>query len=135
MRKINFIGLFWATVCAVYLGSIVWGLMATWTKPCFNVLERIVMTLLMLVWGTYEYYFRYNCWCWIFIYEGYGNSETNCREFQYVKIWENRRGDVGANLMAILFNIITMFPFIMTAVLLLALLFPYKIWQKSNFHI
>ena len=49
MRKVDFAGWFWATVCAVYLGSIVWGLFATWTKPCFNVLERIVMTLLMLI--------------------------------------------------------------------------------------
>ena len=49
MRKIDFAGWFWATVCAVYIGSIVWGLMAAWNKPCFNVLERIVMTLLMLI--------------------------------------------------------------------------------------
>ena len=48
MQKIDLAGWFWATVCAVYIGSIVWGLVATWTKPCFNVLERIVMTLLML---------------------------------------------------------------------------------------
>lgn len=49
MPKINLVGWFWLTVCGVYLGSIIWGLFAAWTKPCFSVLERIVMTLLMLI--------------------------------------------------------------------------------------
>lgn len=49
MRKIDLTSWFLVTVCAVYLGSITWGVITTWTKPCFNVLERIVMTLLMVV--------------------------------------------------------------------------------------
>lgn len=49
MRKIDLAGWFWAVVFFAYLGSIVWGLMTAWTDPCFSVLERIVMTLLMLV--------------------------------------------------------------------------------------
>ena len=49
MPKFDLGGWFWSVVFFAYLGSIVWGLMATWTKPCFNVLERIVMTLLVLI--------------------------------------------------------------------------------------
>lgn len=49
MRKTDFVGWFWATIYAMYLGFVIWGLIATWNKPCFNVLERIVMTLLVLI--------------------------------------------------------------------------------------